>query len=100
MDAVLGTIQAADSVDLSSQRSALIALGSRGAVLYRLANDDLAGGNGGIIALGRIALPHGRATDTPPSARARWRAKWFAISRAVWRPTKGASSSTLAVATR
>ena len=48
VDAVLGTIQAADSVDLSSQRTALIALGSRGAVLYRLANDDLAGGNGGI----------------------------------------------------
>jgi uncharacterized delta-60 repeat protein len=48
VDAVLATIQAADGVDLTSQRSGLIALGSRGAVMYRLANDDGSGTNGGI----------------------------------------------------
>jgi len=48
VDALLNTIQTDIGVNLSSQRTALIALGSRGAVLYRLANDDLQGGNGGI----------------------------------------------------
>lgn len=48
VDAILNTIQTDIGVNLSSQRTALIALGSRGAVLYRLANDDLQGGNGGI----------------------------------------------------
>jgi len=48
VDAVLGTIMTDIGVNLTSQRTALIALGSRGAVLYRLANDDLQGGNGGI----------------------------------------------------
>ena len=48
VDAVTANMQAADGADLSSQKTALIALGSRGAVIYRVANDDLAGGNGGI----------------------------------------------------
>jgi uncharacterized delta-60 repeat protein len=61
VDAVLATIQAADGVDLTSQRSALIALGSRGAVLYRLANDDLAGSNGGISNRGFVDAEYNRA---------------------------------------
>ncbi len=48
VDAVLLTIQNDIGVDLSSQRAALVALGSRSAVMYHLANDDLGGGNGGI----------------------------------------------------
>ena len=48
MDAILLTIKTDIGADLTIQRAALIALGSRGAVMYRLANDDLAGGNGGI----------------------------------------------------
>ena len=48
VDAILATIKNDIGADLTIQRAALIALGSRGAVLYRLANDDLAGGNAGI----------------------------------------------------
>jgi hypothetical protein len=40
VDAVLQTIQSDSGVNLQSQRPALIALGSRGAVLYRLADDN------------------------------------------------------------
>ena len=47
VDAILGTIQNDLGVDLTSQKSALVNL-SRDQVLYRLANDDLLGGNGGI----------------------------------------------------
>jgi hypothetical protein len=42
VDAVLATINTDLGVDLTSQRSALIGLGSRGAVMYRLADDDVA----------------------------------------------------------
>jgi Tol biopolymer transport system component len=48
VDAVLTTIKNDVGVDLGSQRFALLALGSRAALVYRLANDDLQGGNGGI----------------------------------------------------
>ena len=48
VDAVLMTIQNDIGVNLNSQRNALIGLASRGAVMYRLANDDLGGLNGGI----------------------------------------------------
>jgi hypothetical protein len=48
VDAILLTIQNDLGADLTSQKNALVALGSRGAILYRLANDDLQGGNGGI----------------------------------------------------
>lgn len=41
VDAILLTLINDIGVDLSAQRSALIALGSRGAVLYRLADDNL-----------------------------------------------------------
>jgi outer membrane protein assembly factor BamB len=40
VDAMLATILGDDGVDLSSQRAALIALGNRGAVLYRIADDN------------------------------------------------------------
>ena len=40
VDAVLATINNDLGADLGSQRSALIALGSRGAVMYRLADDN------------------------------------------------------------
>jgi hypothetical protein len=43
VDAVLATINTDDGADLTSQRAALIALGSRGAVLYRLSDDNLTG---------------------------------------------------------
>jgi hypothetical protein len=46
VDALLGNIQAASGANLTSQRAALITLfgtGGRGAVLYRLADDDMAG---------------------------------------------------------
>jgi hypothetical protein len=46
VDALLGTIQSASGANLSSQRTALINLhntSGRGAVLYRLADDDAAG---------------------------------------------------------
>jgi hypothetical protein len=36
------------NADLTGLQSSLVALGSRGAVMYRLANDDLQTGNGGI----------------------------------------------------
>jgi hypothetical protein len=51
VDAVLATINNDMSVDLTSQRNALIGVynsGGRSAVMYRLANDDQLGGNGGI----------------------------------------------------
>jgi minor extracellular serine protease Vpr len=51
VDAVLATIKNDLGVDLTSQRAALITLfgsGGRGAVMYRLANDDGQGSNGGI----------------------------------------------------
>jgi hypothetical protein len=50
-----------DRADLASQRTALTALGSRGAVMYRLANDDLAGGNGGINNRAFIGAEYNRA---------------------------------------
>jgi hypothetical protein len=61
VDAVIAAIKSDDGIDLVSQRSALIALGSRGAVMYRLANDDLAGGNGGINNRGFIDAEYNRA---------------------------------------
>jgi kumamolisin len=51
VDAVLATIKNDLGVDLTSQRPALITVfnsGGRGAVMYRLANDDAQGSNGGI----------------------------------------------------
>jgi hypothetical protein len=49
VDELVANILAADGADLNPQKPALIALGSRGAVMYRAVNDDdLAGGNGGI----------------------------------------------------
>jgi hypothetical protein len=41
VDALILNIRTDDGVDLNSQRSALIALGNRGAVLYRIADDNL-----------------------------------------------------------
>jgi len=41
VDAVLAKILNDDGVNLTSQRAALIALGSRGAVMYRLSDDNL-----------------------------------------------------------
>lgn len=41
VDAVLLTIRNDEGADLTAQRAALIALGSRGAVMYRLADDNL-----------------------------------------------------------
>jgi hypothetical protein len=40
-DRVIAAIKNDDGVDLGPQRSALIALGGRGAVLYRIADDNL-----------------------------------------------------------
>jgi hypothetical protein len=40
VDALILAIKNDDGIDLGSQRSALIALGSRGAVLYRIADDN------------------------------------------------------------
>jgi hypothetical protein len=56
ISAVLQNIQTADKVGLSGEGGSLLAIydgeanadAGRAAVLYRLANDDLAGGNGGI----------------------------------------------------
>jgi len=48
VDAIVLTIQNDLGANLNSQKPALVGLGSRGAVLYRLSNDDLQGGNGGI----------------------------------------------------
>jgi pimeloyl-ACP methyl ester carboxylesterase len=41
VDAVIAGIKNDDGVDLGSQRSALLALGSRGAVLYRISDDNM-----------------------------------------------------------
>jgi hypothetical protein len=41
VDAVIAAIKSDDGVDLSSQRSPLIALGNRSAVLYRIVDDNL-----------------------------------------------------------
>jgi hypothetical protein len=51
VDAVLATIKNDLGVDLSSQRAALIGLGTRGAVIYRLADDNAANpiSNGSLI---------------------------------------------------
>ena len=40
VDAVLATIKNDEGADLTTQRAALIALGSRGAVMYRLSDDN------------------------------------------------------------
>jgi len=48
VDAVLGTILNDLGVDLTSKRQSLINVGSRAAVMYRLANDDAQTGNGGV----------------------------------------------------
>jgi hypothetical protein len=61
VDAILATIKNDLGVDLTSQRGSLIALGSRGTVLYRLANDDLQGGNGGINNRAVIDAEYNRA---------------------------------------
>ena len=61
VDALIATITNDDGVDQTSQRNALIALGSRGAVMYRLASDDLAGGNGGISNRAFIDAEYNRA---------------------------------------
>lgn len=60
VDAIVATIQADTGADLSSQKPALVALGSRGAVVYRLANDDL-GGNAGINNRAFIDAEYNRA---------------------------------------
>ena len=51
VDAILATINSDLGVNLSSQRNALIGLGSRGAVLYRLADDNASNpiSNGALI---------------------------------------------------
>ncbi len=41
VDALLLTVKNVSPADLTSQRAALIALGSRGAVIYRLVDDNL-----------------------------------------------------------
>jgi hypothetical protein len=46
--AILATVKNDTGADLTSLQASLVGLGSRGAVLYRLANDDLQTGNGGI----------------------------------------------------
>ena len=46
--AILATVKNDCGANLDALQSSLVALGSRGAVLYRLANDDLQTGNGGI----------------------------------------------------
>lgn len=45
---ILQTVKNDCGADLTSLQASLVALGSRGAVLYRLINDDLQTGNGGI----------------------------------------------------
>jgi hypothetical protein len=64
VDAILATILSDSGANLNSQRTALIALGSRGAVLFRLANDDLQGGNGGINNRAFIDAEYNRAFVT------------------------------------
>jgi CSLREA domain-containing protein len=61
VDAILNTIMTDIGANLTSQRTALIALGSRAAVVYRLANDDLQGGNGGINNRAFIDAEYNRA---------------------------------------
>jgi hypothetical protein len=62
VDQVVATINSATGVDLTSQKPALVNLGSRAAVLYRLANDDpSAGGNGGINNRGFVDAEYNRA---------------------------------------
>jgi len=61
VDAILLTIKNELGADLTSQTAALNGLGSKGAVLYRLANDDLQGGNGGINNLTFIDAEYNRA---------------------------------------
>jgi hypothetical protein len=61
VDAVLANIKTDNGVDLTSQRNALIALGSPGAVMYRLANDDAQTGNGGINNRAFIDAEYNRA---------------------------------------
>lgn len=64
VDALVAGIQAADGADLSALKPALLALGSRGAVLYRVVNDDLVGGNGGISNRAFIDAEYNRAFVT------------------------------------
>jgi Domain of unknown function (DUF4214) len=61
VDAIVATILTDTGADLTSQKPALVALGSRGAVVYRLANDDLQGGNGGINNRSFIDAEYNRA---------------------------------------
>src|SRR5262249_40087178 len=48
VDAILLNIKTDSGVNIDALKPQLVALGSRGTILYRLVNDDLAGGNGGI----------------------------------------------------
>jgi subtilisin family serine protease len=59
--AILSTVQSDSGADLTALHSALVALGSRGAVLYRIANDDLQGGNGGFNNRALIDAEYNRA---------------------------------------
>lgn len=62
VDAVVATINNATGVDLTAQKPALVGLGSRAAVLYRLANDDpAAGGNAGVNNRAFIDAEYNRA---------------------------------------
>jgi hypothetical protein len=61
VDAVLSTILTDIGVNLTAQRTTLIGLPNRGAVLYRLANDDLQGGNGGFNNRAFIDAEYNRA---------------------------------------
>jgi hypothetical protein len=69
IDAVLNTIKNDIGIDLTSQKSALLAIfnqagggnAGRGMVIYRLANDDLQGGNGGINNRAFIDAEYNRA---------------------------------------
>jgi len=60
VDAILATINSLGA-DLTSQKSALVGLGTRGQVVYRLANQDLQGGNGGINNSAFIDAEYNRA---------------------------------------
>ena len=48
VDAILATIKNDIGPDLNGQKASLVGLGSKAAVLFRLANEDTQGGNGGI----------------------------------------------------
>jgi hypothetical protein len=69
IDAVLATIQNDLGIDLTLQKPALLTLfnqaggsnAGRGVVMYRLANDDLVGGNGGINNRALIDAEYNRA---------------------------------------